>query len=254
MHSEGKLLAVADSNGRSVHVLNLEENAAWTVAVGREVPFSLEVPTGVAWAGDRLCIADGESHQIVIVEPSRETRVIGRDLLERPAGVAFNRVNDLLYVSDAKAHCIVAMDLQGHVVHRFGSRGAGTGELNAPAQLDCAEDGDVWVADALNFRVQRFSSAGEPLGGFGAKGDAGGDFALPKGVAVDAVGNIWVVDAQFENVQVFDRSGRLLLAFGEEGRNPGEFWLPAGADVDRRNRLWIADSYNRRVQLFEILP
>jgi sugar lactone lactonase YvrE len=254
VHPDGKRVAVADSNGRSVHVLNIEENTAWTVASGREVPLSLGVPTGVAWAGDRLCIADAEAHQVIVVGPSQETRAIGHDSLERPAGIAYNRTNDLLYISDAKAHRVVAMDLQGSIIHQFGGRGAGIGELNTPAQLKCTEQGEVWVADALNFRVQRFSASGQPLGGFGAKGNAGGDFALPKGIAVDRSGNLWVVDAQFENVQAFDPSGRLLLAFGEEGHRPGEFWLPAGVDVDGANRLWIADSYNRRVQLFEILP
>ena len=112
----------------------------------------------------------------------------------------------------------------------------------------------LFVADSMNFRIQRFTLDGTPAGSFGRKGDAAGDFALPKGVACDADGQVWVVDAQFENVQGFAPDGQLLLAFGQEGQKPGEFWLPAGVCIDSKRRMWVADTYNRRVQVFEFVP
>jgi sugar lactone lactonase YvrE len=254
VREQGRFLAVADSNARCVHVFDFGSNRYVSIGTGREIAAELLTPVGVTWAADQLCVADAELHAVVVVGLSGGVRAIGRDQLKRPAGIAYNHSNQLLYVSDAAAHSVIAFTLDGAVVYQFGTRGSATGELNFPAQIVCAANGDVVVADSLNFRIQRFSADGTPLGSFGEKGDARGNLALPKGVAIDQNDHVWVVDAQFENVQTFDREGQLLLAFGGEGHGPGEFWLPAGATVDETNRLWIADTYNRRVQVFQILP
>jgi len=256
VHDNGNLVAVADTNAHCVFVFDLAKESYKTVEPGGGTSVGLDTPVGLAWDGDQLFIADAGLAAVVIVRPgsSIEPRTVGGNQLVRPAGITLNPANHLLYVSDSGAHAIVVLTTEGDFIRRFGTRGSSTGELNYPAQIACDSKGNVFVADTLNFRVQRFSAQGDPLGSFGMKGDAGGDFALPKGVAVDRAGNVWVVDAQFENVQGFDGQGRLLLAFGGEGRGAGEFWLPAGAAVDARNRLWVADTYNRRVQVFSIVP
>jgi len=256
VHPDQRRVAIADTNASRVHVIDLPSTKYEEAAPVDEDGAILKTPVGVVWVGDQLWIADAGVGAIVKMETasSKSGVLIGKDKLVRPAGVAHDSARQRLYVSDAGAHRIVAFDLEGSELYRFGTQGAAPGELNFPAQLSCDPDGNIVVADALNFRVQRFSPEGRPLGYFGKKGDAAGDFALPKGVATDSLGNIWVVDSQFENVQAFDREGRLLLALGGEGQRAGEFWLPAGATVDRENRLWIADTYNRRVQVFQILP
>lgn len=254
VHADGTRLAIADPNAACVHVLKLETNRYQRIAKDGDVRAVLEAPVAVAWLEDALWIADAKQTTILKVREGSTPQVFGMDVFQRPAGLAVDSIRKIVYVSDAGRHEIIAMDSQGNLIHRFGTRGSGDGQLNFPAQLAVAPDGSVVVADALNFRIQRFDPEGQFQHQFGRKGNAGGDFALPKGVAVDSRGQTWVVDAQFENVQAFDSRGRLLMAFGGEGPAPGQFWLPAGVAIDTRDRLWIADTYNRRIQVFQLRP
>lgn len=254
VHADGNRVAVADVNAGCVHLFDLaRQTHTWREACGPGQE-AFACPVGVAWAGDTLCVADSQRHAVALLEAGGGGRWIGGDALKRPAGLAHCARNDLLYVTDAGAHAVVALDRAGRVAMRFGTRGAGPGQFRLPAQIACGAGDEIAVADSLNARIQRFGLDGSPIGAFGRKGDAAGDFSLPKGVAYDPEGRIWVVDAQFENVQGFSADGRLLLAFGQEGRKPGEFWLPAGICIDVSRRMWVADSYNRRVQAFELVP
>ena len=265
MSDDGTRLAVADPNANCVHLLDLDRQRYRRIDGSPTGDILLRCPVGVAWAGDDLFIVDSELHALLCVkrtggslnrndESTGSCRLIGQDLLKRPAGVTYNPVNDQLYVTDSGLHSVLVFDRSGSLIRSFGERGSGEGQFNFPSQIAVASDGSIVVADSMNFRVQRFSAVGAFLGVFGQKGDAAGHFALPKGVAVDAQGSIWVVDAQFENVQAFAPDGRLLMSLGQEGHRPGEFWLPAGVTIDSRQRMWVADSYNRRVQGFQLLP
>jgi DNA-binding beta-propeller fold protein YncE len=266
----GDQVAIADTNGRCVHLYDLEAQRYGRIDAVGAPPRPFECPVAVAWADDTLWVAD--SKLAIVVRTSRPWahrrdgggtpsggdaaptwQPIGEGELVRPAGMAYSAANELVYVVDTAAHSVKAFDRSGVMTLSFGEQGAGPGQFNFPSHVACAPDGTLVVSDSLNFRVQRFDAQGAPMGSFGGKGDAAGDLSLPKGVAVDPDGNVWVVDANFENVQAFTPEGNLLMAMGGEGHEPGEFWLPAGVTIDGRRRMWIADTYNRRVQVFELL-
>ncbi|HON66239.1 MAG TPA: hypothetical protein PLS23_07055 [Phycisphaerae bacterium] len=278
----GEKVAVADVNGKCVHVFDLAarkyerlvqvgpsagaQGAPASPSAASEPPASapadelrfdrtmLESPVAVCWAGDRLWVADSRQGAVAVFELGGTARWITCDRLKRPAGLAYCPANQLCYVSDAANHRLLAFDTRGSLVVEFGTRGGGPGQFNAPTHIACGPDGMLAVSDSLNFRVQTLRLDGSPIGAFGRKGDAAGDLALPKGVAFDAAGRIWVVDAQFENVQAFTPEGQLLMSFGKEGHKPGEFWLPAGLCIDAKSRMWVADRENGRVQVFLLLP
>ncbi len=54
--------------------------------------------------------------------------------------------------------------------------------------------GNVYVADSNNYRIQKFDSSGGYLGQWGSCGNGNGQFKGPVGVAVDGLGNVYVVD------------------------------------------------------------
>ncbi|MEP0843475.1 MAG: hypothetical protein HRF43_12300 [Phycisphaerae bacterium] len=249
--ADGDRLAVADTDAACVHVFDLARRGYRRID---DYGGPQRVPTGVAWDGQDLWIADAKLHAVVVAAPAGPPRVVGAEVLARPAGIAFDPARGWAFVSDAGAHGVVVFDRTGRLVWRFGRQGPEPGAFNYPAQIACSADGTLAVADAMNFRVQLFSPDGALIRAFGRKGDAPGDFALPKGVAFGPDGNLWVVDAHFENVQAFTPSGELLMSLGREGHAPGEFWLPAGVCIDAKRRMWVADTYNRRVQVFELLP
>jgi len=250
--TDAQRVAVADPNGPCVHVFDLV-NRSYARVEG-DADDGLESPVGVAAVDGSWWVTDSKRAAIAVVSGSKLVRWIGRGAFVRPAGLAWSATNRRCYVTDAGRHAVVVLDQSGRVVGQFGSRGSETGQFNFPSHIAAGADGQIVVADSLNFRVQRFDAGGSPMGAFGHKGDAAGDMALPKGVALDQAGNIWVADARFENIQAFTPQGQLLMAMGGEGTASGRFWLPNGITIDRRQRLWVADSYNRRVQVFELLP
>lgn len=70
-----------------------------------------------------------------------------------------------LYVSDGYCNArIVVYDDAGRKVREWGRAGAGTGELALPHGIALSPDGNVYVADRENGRVQWFTTEGEYLG------------------------------------------------------------------------------------------
>lgn len=80
------------------------------------------------------------------------------------ADVAFGD-DGLVYVADGYCNArIVVYDAGGNKVREWGSAGTGPGELNLPHGVAVSPEGDVYVADRENGRVQWFTTAGEYLG------------------------------------------------------------------------------------------
>src|SRR5207247_6211397 len=59
-------------------------------------------------------------------------------------------------------------------------------------------DGNVYVADAGNQRIQKFTSTGAFITKWGSYGTGDGEFENPAGVATDATGNVYVTSGAFE--------------------------------------------------------
>jgi DNA-binding beta-propeller fold protein YncE len=186
---------------------------------------------------------------------SRRGRLIGEvpGDFQRPTGLAYDASRRRLYVVDTPAHSVLAFQEEAggySLLRRLGGRGQEQGAFNFPTHLFLAANGNLYVTDSLNFRVQVFTPDGAILQSFGRPGDGTGDFGTAKGVAVDSEGHIYVVDSLFDVVQIFDENGRFLLSFGGSGREAGELWLPTGAGMDGEDRIYVADSGNSRIQVY----
>lgn len=172
--------------------------------------------------------------------------------LQQPTGIAYSASTQQVWVSESAAHRITILNIKGEIIKRIGKRGNAPGEFNYPTYLWIDANGDAYVVDCLNDRVQIFDKDGNYKAGFGEIGDATGFFSRPKGIAVDSHGNIYVADALMHNVQVFDRSGRFLSYFGKQGQGEGEFWMPGGIFIDDHDYLYVADTFNSRIQIFKL--
>jgi YD repeat-containing protein len=130
----------------------------------------------------------------------------------------------------------------------FGSSGSAPGKLAQPRAAAVDDEGNVWVADAGNHRVQEFDPEWNPIGQFGTYGTAAGQLASPSGVAVDPDGNVWVADTGNHRLQKFDANGDFLLEAGSQGSANGQFNSPSGVATDAEGNVWVADTGNHRVQ------
>lgn len=250
--STGRLL-VADPGQHGVHIYDFEK-LKYQFLKGPRAN-TLESPIDVACdSNDDIYVSDSVRKQIYVFNTrGRFLRTIGGTAsnahMERPTGMALDRVARLIYVSDTLRHQLLVFGTDGTLIRVIGKRGPEPGEFNFPTAVTLSA-GKVYVVDAMNFRIQTFTPDGQFISAFGQLGIQSGTLNRPKGIAADSDGNLYVVDSLFETVQVFDAGGRLLYYFGATGTGPGQFQLPSGISIDNRNIIYVADSQNRRVQVF----
>jgi len=111
-------------------------------------------------------------------------------------------------------------------------------------------NGNVYVADTDNSRIQKFSSDGTFLVTWGSEGSENGQFLKPYGIAVDGNGNVYVADTGNSRIQKFSSDGVFLTTWGSKGSEDGQFFWPYGIAVDGSGNVYVADTENHRIQKF----
>jgi DNA-binding beta-propeller fold protein YncE len=243
-------LFIVDSAFGVVHVMDAGTNTYMVIGKGEKAS-AFKNP--IAVTGDdagNVYITDSAGGLVYRYSFQDNTLAPFVHSLERPTGIAFNKRNRLLYVSDSTASRVVVFDLNGNERFHIGSAGMRPGQFNRPTDLFIDDAGMLYVTDPLNSRIELFSADGAFKRAFGRAGDAPGELSKPKGVAVDSNGNIYVADALSDVVNVYDSAGGFRFSFGEGGTDAGMFWLPSGVCIDREDMVYVADTYNRRVQVF----
>jgi len=207
---------------------------------------------------DRLFVTDVKLHHVLVFSAKHEQEAsFGADQLVAPAGVAIDTSNRFVYVVDTQADQVVVFDADKYtLLRRIGTGGkkhslTSPGDFALPTHVAVDKDGNVYVTDTLNNRVEIFDADGGFISEFGKPGDGPGHFARPKGIALDSDGHIWVTDEIQSRVQVFDKEGRLLLYMGEQGWYPGQFQGLYGIAADNyNNRIITSEQFPGRVQVF----
>ncbi|MEA2302195.1 MAG: tripartite motif-containing protein 71 [Solirubrobacteraceae bacterium] len=136
---------------------------------------------------------------------------------------------------------------------QFGSGGSGDGQFSLPFGVAVdPSSGEVYVADELNNRVERFSGVGGYLSQFGTSGSGDGQLSSPEGVAVDPSSHdVYVADVDNNRVERFSSAGVYLSQFGTSGSGDGQFSFPIGVAVDPSSRdVYVIDAGNSRVERF----
>jgi DNA-binding beta-propeller fold protein YncE len=149
-----------------------------------------------------------------------------------------------------------------------------------PWGITLDNNGDVYVADWRNDRIQKFNNDGKFLMKFGASGKENGEFSRPTGVAVDSEGIIYVTDWNNDRLQIFDVDGQYITQiigdatiskWGEakldanpemrlereisQGLERERFLRgPIGVTVDDQDRIFIVDSQRNRIQVYRKIP
>ncbi|MCD6518577.1 MAG: TIGR03663 family protein [Anaerolineae bacterium] len=135
----------------------------------------------------------------------------------------------------------------------FGSGGNAPGQFRAPKGLALDAEGNIYIADSQNHRIQVFDAQGRFLRQWGREGTAPGQFKEPWGVAVAPNGDVYVADTWNHRIQVFDAQGnfkRMWGVFGEvqQPTGPGNvFYGPRDLIFDQEGYLYVADTGNKRI-------
>lgn len=207
---------------------------------------------------DRLFVTDAKLHRVLVFNAKHEIEgSFGADQLVSPAGVTLDTANRYAYVVDTQQDQVLVFDADTFkLLRRIGTAGknhtlTGPGEFSLPTHVAVDKEGNVYVTDTLNNRVEVFDADGGFISEFGKGGDGPGRFARPKGIVVDCDGHIWVADEMQSRVQVFDKQGQLLIYFGQLGNYPGQFQALYGLGYDKKNnRVITGEQFPGRLQIF----
>jgi DNA-binding beta-propeller fold protein YncE len=142
-------------------------------------------------------------------------------------------------------------DSMGALLNQFGSMGSGQGQLSSPTGSAVDADGNLYIAERFNDRVQKFDPTGAPLAVFGSSGSGDGQLKGPQDVAIDAAGNVYVADSVNNRIEKFGPAGAFLSKWGSFGSGDGQFTAPAGVAVDADGHVFVSDTYNNRIQQFD---
>ena len=183
-------------------------------------------------------------------------QVVTAGTLNAPRGLAI-APDRSLYVADTGNSRIVHMDAAGKVLNTWGSRTLegqlppAPGTFVEPWGVAVDPQGNVYVADTWNHRVQKFDPSGEFLLQWGSSGQpSDGPDGLwgPRGIAVSPEGRIYLTDTGNKRVLVFDTEGKFQLQF--DGTGDGKLDEPVGIALGPNGLVYVADTWNSRVAVF----
>jgi len=252
-------LYVADTKVGGVFIFNPESKDTEFIKHGVDAKFSEVFGLAIDDA-DRLFVSDGGFNHVLVFNPKHKLEAqFGDGVMNDPGGLAIDEENRYLYVANTGSDQVLVFDADNFkLLRKIGTAGKDhtlttPGDFSKPTNVAVDKDGNLFVTDTLNDRVEVFDADGQFIREFGKNGDGPGNFARPKGIAVDCDGHVWVADAMLNRVQVFTPEGQLRLAFGTFGILPGEFQALAGITIDKLNRVFTSEQYMGRVQMFRYI-
>jgi sugar lactone lactonase YvrE len=250
------LVYIADSKVRAIFIVNVETGEYSMIKNGTDGRFKWLIGLAID-DSDRLFAADSGMRHVVVFDKNHKAEAAIAEGLVAPGGLAIDNDNRLLYVTDAEQDLVLVYnaDPPFKLIRKLGKPGTQhtstePGEFAKPAGIAVDRNGNVYVSDTWNNRIQEFDADGTFIRTFGEAGDGPGFFARPKGISIDGDGHVWVADSMQERVQVFTPEGRLLIYLGEPGLLPGQFQSLGNVMVDKNSRVLTTELYPGRLQVF----
>ena len=162
-----------------------------------------------------------------------------------PGGVAIPR-DYVFYATDRNLPGVWLVWRTGHI--NWGGLGSGPGQFDSPNRVALSPEGEVYVTDGRNRRIQYFTPNGSYVGEWPTGPDT--PASGPKGLAISPGHVVYVTITQENVVKYFTLAGSLLGSWGGFGTGEGYFNWPWDVSLSPSGRVYVLDQKNRRVQYF----
>lgn len=244
-----------------------------SVGVAGNAPGQFSFPRAVAVdAEGRVYVADSGNHRVQVFNPdgsflrqwgslckldTGEGCVGGGDgQFNEPWGIAVGQ-DGSVYVSDTWNHRLQKFTNDGQFVTKWGAFGSTGGELGqeklfyGPRALAIGRDGNLYVMDTGNKRVQVFTPEGSFITQWGGGGVIDGRFDEPVGLGQDGGGNWYVADTWNRRIQMFTEAFQFVMQWPVAGwGSQSVVNKPALAVDPQRKIVYAVDPENYRVLAF----
>lgn len=144
--------------------------------------------------------------------------ITGAPSLSSPRGLAVH--DRRVYVAEAAAGRVTAYDRGGALVATYGTAGGSElGHLVEPVDVAVAPNGDVWVVNSGNNRLERFAADGRAVGSIPIEGWTG-ERLKEVYLAIGGDGTLYVGDWDAHAVRRFRPDGQELPPLGSDIKEP----------------------------------
>jgi len=183
---------------------------------------------------------------------SNRCRTIGKKgngpgQFNNPRGVVLDPQTGHLVVSEFNNHRIQVIGDDGSHIRFIGNgKGQQDGQFRYPWGLALSNEGDLFVCDHNNQRIERFKmETGEWIGKFAVQSN-------PRCIALGPTGDELFVSLNSHKIGKYSMDGELIGWIGSgNGSADGQLNYPTGLAFNSRGDVLVGDSCNRIISVFE---
>lgn len=185
-----------------------------------------------------------DSLEIHLAKPRRQTSATRRNRNSTSIAIKLN-------TKQVKPRNIIEPARRLHNFKIIGREGLEEGEFRHPLGIAISPiDGNIYVADSWNSRIQIFDDNGNFVRAIKKPGSSSGEFHHPYAIHINKNGRIYVSDQSQARIKVFDSQFNLVSSIGQYGKNTGCYSGLCDLSTDEENNVYICDSGNHRIIKF----
>lgn len=234
--------------------------------------------SALAIDGDVMALIEPEQHAVALLDISGKKpkfiQVLGSfgsnaGQFKSPSGLAVDAERNRLYVSDAHNHRVQVFDLLRDKKKRLasarfrialGSYGAGVAEFNEPGKLVKGKNGEIYVLDVLNNRIQVIGEQYASSEVLGIAKDKINMLSSTQSFAIaEQQQHIYLVDNDINKINVLNMKGELIEELGERyvknrhrQHQTDRFVFPYDIALDEKGFIYASDLADQKIKKFDV--